>query len=58
MMSLRDLDGMSLRHSDGMPHPVDLMIWSESGYYTIDLVNDRFVLTEKGKSEVIRCQDQ
>lgn len=49
MKTLRDLDGMSIKDANNMPHPCDLATWSDDGLYAIDLDKARFVLTEKGK---------
>lgn len=46
--TLAELDGLSIKNVRRMPHPVELRDWADSNFYTIDLENDCFRLTDRG----------
>lgn len=47
--TLAEIDGLSLKNTKRMPHPVDLSRWSDAGYIRIDLDDDCFRLTPSGR---------
>lgn len=51
-MSLKNLDGMSVKDAANMPHPCDLKRWSDTGYYEIDANLGVFRLTAKGRDAI------
>lgn len=48
-VSLKDLDGLSLKEANKIPHAFYLSEWSEKGFYYIDADLGVFKLTESGK---------
>lgn len=44
---IRDLDGLSIRDAQRMPHPSDLGRWSEAGLFYIDTDLGVFRLTDR-----------
>jgi len=48
-VSLKNLDGLSIKDAKRIPHPCDLMDWLEKGFYYIDTELSVFKLTETGK---------
>lgn len=48
--NIAELDGLSIKDADRMPHPVELARWS--GLYEIDADMGVFRLTEKARAQI------
>lgn len=47
---IEELDGLSIKDTKNMPHPVELTRWREAGLYYNDLERGVFRLTDKGRA--------